>query len=819
MPKFLVFVIESYFNNPTGTFYIDNIHLIDADDSLFDLDQHTDGEFLDLVSEKTFLYFLDWYDPNTGLFQDRSTFPDLMSTAATGFGLTALTIGESRGWISQTLAIEMVTRTLQTLCEGQAVTNTVTDTITGTNGYKGFFYHFLDNNGLRKTEIVTSTNTITGSELSPVDTAILIAGVLTAKEHFSNGDIDDLADELYGGVEWDWILDPGNNWFYLAWKPECGPDFETEDSGGGCFSNYYWNYYTDEVILINLLAIGSPTYPVSPEVFYAWTREWGTYRDHTLIKSWTGSFFTYVFAHLWVDFSILGTDNHPTPTLQVDWWDNSVKAAWANWEFVADHQDDTACDGDDDYTTYGESSWGLTAAEGPDGDYHAYGAPPAAITPTIHDGTVAPYGAGLATMFLPATSTLTLKHYFADTDLWRYRFGFGDAYNLDPPDCNGPWYNYATFGIDQGPMLIAIEDYRSGLVWDTMKRNDHIRRALQLIWLRVSISGPTTGTVNAAQTFTATVAPTLATTPITYVWQASGQSLVTHTRGLSDTASFIWTQPGTQVITVTVTNVVSTVVATHVITIYAPPTDVMIIGSTTGVIDSSYVFTATVSPATTTLPIDYVWQATDNSLEIHTDGGLSDTVVLDWDTRGMKAITVTATNIVSTVVATHAITIFTPPQAAFRASPISGFAPLTVVFTNTSTGDYIASLWDFGDEVTSTLESPTHTYTAVGVYTVTLMISGLGASDTEMKVEYIAVQEEYGIYLPLVAATTDDRAQAGSSATKPLRLGQRCALPTLPTALRRRRPTIEDPEHFQRSTTNTTSSGTYSGGSSIPGRP
>jgi hypothetical protein len=97
-----VFVIESFFNHPTGTFYIDDIHFVDADDSPFDPDQHTDDEFLELVSQKTFLYFLDWYDPNTGLFQDRSTFPDLMSTAATGFGLTALAIGEHNGWISRT---------------------------------------------------------------------------------------------------------------------------------------------------------------------------------------------------------------------------------------------------------------------------------------------------------------------------------------------------------------------------------------------------------------------------------------------------------------------------------------------------------------------------------------------------------------------------------------------------------------------------------------------------------------------------------------------------------------------------------------------
>jgi hypothetical protein len=479
--KQLVFVIERSLNNQTGTFYLDDIHFVDADASPFDLDGHTDDEFLDFVSERTFMYFLDWYDPNTGLFQDRSTFPDLMSTAATGFGLTALTIGESRGWIDRPLAVEMITRTLYTLRDGQAATDTVTETITGTNGYRGFYYHFLGVDGLRKGE----------SELSSVDTALLLFGVLTVREYFSDApEIVDLADELYGRVQWDWMLDPEMNWFYLAWKPECdGEDYTKSAPGGGCFTKYYWNYYTDEVILINLLAIGSPTHPVPLDTFYAWEREIGAYGGHSLVNSWNGSFFTYVFAHLWIDFYSLGPDNHFSPTLQVDWWNNSVEAAKANWQFAVDHHDDVPCDEDDDYTTYSELSWGPTAAEGPDGNYHAYGALPKAVTATLEqDGTIAPYGAGSAIMLLPVTSTLTLKNYFSNTDLWRYRFGFGDAYNLDPPNCGGPWYNHAAFGIDQGPMLIAIENYRSGLIWETMARNEDLSRALGMIFLRLTVS-------------------------------------------------------------------------------------------------------------------------------------------------------------------------------------------------------------------------------------------------------------------------------------------------------------------------------------------
>jgi uncharacterized repeat protein (TIGR01451 family) len=518
--KQLVFIVESFFNDTGGTFYIDDIRFVDADDSPFDLEQHTDDEFLDLISERAFLYFLDWYDPDTGLFPHRSTSSDLKGSAATGLGLTALAIGESRGWVDREVAVEMIIRTLRTLRDGQGITSTITNTATGSNGYRGFYYRFLGREGLREVTLqkyrvflplafrgthgdVRTRYTrqeesrlstaempreiVEGSELSLTDTAILIAGILTVKEYFSDvQEISALADELYQRVEWGWMLDTDSNWFYKAWKPECGGGFNELAPGGGCFSDAKWHYYSDEAILINLLAIGSPTYPVSEEVFYAWVREQGTYVDHSLIQTEDGSLLSYSLAHLWVDFSILGADNHPTPTLRADWWDNSVEAAWAHWHFAADHQDDDECDGDNDYITYGERSWGLTGVEGPGGEYRSYGAPPSAAA-LRHDGTVPAYGAGMATMFLPDKAVPALKHYFVNTDLWRYRLGFGDAYNLDPPDCSGPWYNHATSGIGQGSLLIAIENYRSGLTWATIGRNDDISKALGMLVPRLIV--------------------------------------------------------------------------------------------------------------------------------------------------------------------------------------------------------------------------------------------------------------------------------------------------------------------------------------------
>lgn len=476
--KELLFVLESPFNDISGTFYIDDIRFVDADDEPFNLSEHTDDEFLDFIEKKTFLYFLDWVNEDNGLILERSTYPDLVSIAATGFGLTALCIGAERGWIDSDTAHDKALTTIQTF--NDIVDKQKEDP--SVYGKWGFFYHFMNPNGTREES----------SELSSVDSAILIAGALTAGEYFG-GDVKEDAQKLYESVQWEKFLYAKDRWpgysypkyhnqFFSAWKP--GSEYESspyiDEDCDGRFSNRFWDkdnsnepftwdYYTDEVILINTLAITSPTYPVPPETFYAWQRDWGEYGGHHLIQSHPGSLFTYFFAHIWIDFEKYGYDNHPDPTKRVNWWNNSVEATLANWQFCVDHHDDDAtCDEDDNHTTYGECSWGLTACEGPDGAYHAYGAKPCGMREPDHDGTIAPYGAGSSIVFTPNLSISALRYYFENTDLWRYRFGFGDAYSLDPPICDDSWCNHVYFGIDQGPMLIMIENYRSRLIWKTL---------------------------------------------------------------------------------------------------------------------------------------------------------------------------------------------------------------------------------------------------------------------------------------------------------------------------------------------------------------
>lgn len=465
--KQMVFVIERASNPAKGHFWIDDIEFV-SKDVPFVLSSHSDDEFLNLVEEKTFRYFLDFADPDTGLVQDRATFNDLASVSATGFGLAALCVGAERGWITRAEAARRAELTLNTLLSGKQGPEP-----DGCMGYRGFFYHFLDpKTGLRKGA---------GSELSPVDTALLMMGVLTCREYFSDiPAITTLADQLYSRIEWDWMLDPKVNQFNLAWSPEQVDKDKNKGKSRQGFTPGHWDYYTDEVMLISLLAIGSPSHKVAPDVFYSWKRERGHCGSYDFIRSWNGSLFINFFAHVWLDLRKLGPDHHPnTP---VDWWYNSLQAVRANRQFCMDNAATTGGNASG-YRTYGDTSWGLTACEGPDRVYRAYGAPQAREMDYTSDGTIAPYGAGASILFTPAESIAALKHYFSDADLWSYRFGFSDAYNLDyKGGQNEPWYHHNYFGIDQGPMLLAIENYRSGLIWKLLEHNDSINYAINSIW-------------------------------------------------------------------------------------------------------------------------------------------------------------------------------------------------------------------------------------------------------------------------------------------------------------------------------------------------
>ncbi len=258
--------------------------------------------------------------------------------------------------------------------------------------------------------------------------------------------------------------------------------------------------------------------------------------------------------------------------------------------------------------------------------------------------------------------------------------------------------------------------------------------------INVTITGPVTGTIGATYTFTATVKPEATTLPITYTWEATDQTDITHTDGgLEDTVSFTWQLTGTKMITVTATNSVGEVVDTHTITIGVPPATVAITGTSAGTVGISYPFTATVAPITTTLPITYTWQATDQTTVVHTDKPLQDTRLFTWDTPGTKMITVTATNLFGSVSTTHTVTIGVPPATVAitgtHAGTLGTSYPFTATVAPITTTLPITYTWQTTDhpdihhvdEITNTLAI---TWTLPGTKIITVTATNLFGSVT-----------------------------------------------------------------------------------------
>jgi hypothetical protein len=484
-------LVGDQLSDKTGSIFFDDFILVDQDFA---------GELLDLIERQAFLYFWEMRHPETGFVRDRAVDPfydrKVTSVAAVGFELAAFGIGAERGWISRAEAISATHQVLQTLLELPQGMDPAESA-----GYQGFFYHLLDiETGLRAPD----------SELSTIDTALLMAGVLFARQYYdgntqTEATIRTLADQLYQRVKWIWALrndaEPAQraNQFYLAWKPEfhdcqassgdncyeipAGPSgagyFSGDvDASGGQERPTTWDYYTDEILLINLLALGSPSHGVPGDTFWAWKREAGAYGGHTLYQSWFGELFAHLIGQVWIDLRSVMEIKPP----HINWWRNSGQAALANRQFAIDNAGS--------YATYGPSSWGLSSALGPPtnplehgiggvGIYQRHNAYPRGDSEAPeHNGTVAAYAAAGSIMFLSADPAenqayQALEYLYTDQPrLWGL-YGFRDGFNLEQS-----WFAHDYIGIDQGMTLLAIENYRTGLVWNTLGEHQAIRSAL-----------------------------------------------------------------------------------------------------------------------------------------------------------------------------------------------------------------------------------------------------------------------------------------------------------------------------------------------------
>ncbi len=416
--------------------------------------------FLDDLKKRTFFYFWELADKPTGQIPDRYPSHTFTSIAATGSGLTSYIIGIHNNWITRDEGAQRVLHALTWLWQcGQG------PEISGKTGYKGFFYHFLTyGDGVRYRDV----------ELSTIDTGLLMAGILSCQSYFDDENetetqIRNLADSLYLRVEWDWAMN-GREYMSMGWHPESG------------FLDAQWTGYNEAMILI-IMALGSPTHPIHDRAWESWcsTYQWSEFYGQEHINF--SPLFGHQYSHMYIDFR--GIFDPFMTGKGIDYFENSRRATYTNREYCIDNPSG--------FYGYDHNIWGLTACDGP-GDikipfginsiqFRGYRARGASKLEIVDDGTIAPTAAGGSVPFAPeicVDALYTIKNKYGD--LLYSKYGFKDAFNLSfhPEGKTEPgWFDNDYIGIDQGPILIQIENWQTGLIWNIIKKNNYIITGLR----------------------------------------------------------------------------------------------------------------------------------------------------------------------------------------------------------------------------------------------------------------------------------------------------------------------------------------------------
>jgi hypothetical protein len=381
-----------------------------------------DDQFLNELEQANFLYFWEQGNPHTGLVKDRCNVrtndtSEAASIAATGFGLTAICIGEKRGFVSHADARVRVLQALSSIWHKLPT-------------HRGFFYHFAN---------INTGERIWDSEVSSVDTAMLLCGVLTCHAHFEDKEIKELAHAIFDRVEWTWLSED-TSLLSHGWTPEVG------------FIPSRWDYYS-ELMMMYLLGLGSSTHPIKTETWTAWKRTPFEYDGLRYIGSFA-PLFVHQYSQAWFDF-------RGKRDAYADYFQNSVIATEAHRRFCVELNER--------FSDYSNALWGITASDSEKG-YVVWGGPPA-MGPI--DGTVVPAAAGGSLPFLPSATMRVLRtvhdHY---PKAW-CRYGFVDAFN---PLTD--WYDSDVIGIDTGITMLMAENARTGFVWDTFMKNPEAQRGM-----------------------------------------------------------------------------------------------------------------------------------------------------------------------------------------------------------------------------------------------------------------------------------------------------------------------------------------------------
>ena len=373
-------------------------------------------KFLDKVEKQVFDFFLNETDKDTGLTLNTTEPGSPATNAASGFTLSAMVIGAERGWISKDEAYKMCLKILATFKKME--------------NFDGFTYHYFD---------VNNHSRMWASEVSCIDTALFLAGAITAGEYFKGTQVSTLADELFKKVNWVWFLN-NERCLQMSWKPEKG------------FSGRIDSF--SEGIICYILAMGSPTHPIPKECWDSFTRPVSQYGGYKLIYVADGSLFQYQFPLAWLDLR----DKHDK---YADYWQNAIKAAKANRKYCLDDSDS--------FVTYREGFWGLSASLSPDG-YRNFGARPGR---NKHNGTVAPYAVAGSIPLVPTFAIASYESMYDRVSAAVKKYGLTDAFNIDRK-----WACEYYISIDQGLTLLMIENYRTGLIWKYFMQNEYVKKGL-----------------------------------------------------------------------------------------------------------------------------------------------------------------------------------------------------------------------------------------------------------------------------------------------------------------------------------------------------
>jgi len=398
-----------------------------------------DLQMLDDLQHTAFDYFLKHTRPSNGLVADTSRRGSPASIAVVGFALSAYPVAVERGWIERDAAVQRCLDALH-FFSGSDQSGGVTST-----GYRGFYFHFLE---------VDTGRRMWQSEVSSIDTALLIVGMLTAAAYFgaatpAETELRRLANALYDRVDWQWAQHDDDA-VALGWKPECG------------FLNYGWQGY-DEAIVLYALGLGSTTHPLTDASFEAWTATYQWENLYGIDFLYAGPLFVHEFSHAWIDFR--GIRDFFMREKDCDYFENSQRAAKVQREYAIRNPRS--------FGGYGKDCWGLSAGDGPSVEpqqvagrrqsFYGYAARGVPWGPD--DGTITGSSTVASLVFAPDIAMPALR------EMFHRRPGAGRSVHAsgfnDTAAAPGPagWISEGEFGLDQGIIVLMVENFRSGLLW------------------------------------------------------------------------------------------------------------------------------------------------------------------------------------------------------------------------------------------------------------------------------------------------------------------------------------------------------------------